>query len=121
MMQLDGYTATGDALAAKLHTLAGAQLPALFGRPLMRGLERLEVRVRHLAALRALAARLDATGDRALWSLAEQIAALLKSFEVGYPRVTSGYRPATEIEQLLMPLMSGPRTARQLSDLLKAD
>ena len=118
-MQLDGYTATGQQLATKLNALSGAPLPALLGRPLMRELEALEVRLRHYTAARALAERLDPDGKQKPTAIAEQISDLLKKFEVGYPRVVSGYRPATEMEQWLMPLMTGPKTARRLYDFLK--
>ena len=79
--------------------------------------------VRALLALGTLANLLDPACERTRWSIASDIAARLRAFEIrAWPRIRSGGRePRDTLETLLGALLSSPRTPRdprRLWDLL---
>jgi hypothetical protein len=115
------YLATGPRLAHRLRIIGGVaesgDLPLCGGRILNEALDRVEVKLRRLDALRALTEAFNPDGELSSWKVCGMIADALERFEVvGYRRVSSGHRQPSATEKHLSTLIEcdGPKTQRKL-------
>ena len=122
-MMDDGFqTATGAQLAAQLHraALACDGRPDI-GRPLARLVPQWERRCSWRASLVEAADVLCPDWREHPWAAGNRVAALLENFDaVAIRRIKLGYRKPNATEELLMPLLPGPRSPRAIGGELSS-